>query len=83
MSCSKTFGLVSLPQTRGKMTVLRTNYTISGPQHGLFKATHLPNGNHPVQVPYYGFMENVSVSEPHAFDKAYASRLCGGCREER
>ena len=67
ISCSRTFGLGSPRQTHGKTTALCTNHTIVGPQHGLFMATHSLNGNHPVQVLYYGSMENVSASDPHAF----------------
>jgi len=67
ISCSKTFGLGSPLQTHGKITALCTNHTIAEPQHGLFKATHSLNGSHLVQVLYYGSMENVCVSDLHAF----------------
>jgi hypothetical protein len=37
------------------------NYTTRERRRGSFKAVLLQNGNCPVQIPFYGFMENVGV----------------------
>ena len=60
------FDIGSLRQIHGKITTLRASHTLAEPPHGLFKVALLLNGNRPVQVRCYGFMENVSVSDPYA-----------------
>ncbi len=79
--CSKKFEIGSLPRIHGKITILHVNHIIVGPQHGFLKVALLPNGNHPVQIRYYGLMENVGVPDAYAFNEADI-RFRSGCRKE-
>ena len=45
-----------------KTTISPVNRNTLGQQNGLSKATPSRNGNRPDQVPFYGFMGNVSSS---------------------
>jgi hypothetical protein len=38
--------------------------------HGFLKAALSLNGNHLAQILFYGYMENVSVSDAHSFIEA-------------
>jgi hypothetical protein len=64
------FEIGYLPQIHGKITTSHTNHIIVGLQHGFFKAVLSPNGKHPVQIPFYGFMENVGVPDAYALTEA-------------
>jgi len=80
--CSKMFEFGCLPQIHGKITTSHINYITVGLQHGFLKAVLSPNGKHPVQIPFYGFMENVSVPDAYAFTEADI-RYSSGCGKER
>ena len=71
-----------LPQIHGKITTLHLNHIIVGLRHGFLKAVLSPNGKHPVQILFYGFMENVSVPDVYAFTETDI-RHCSGCGKER
>ena len=57
---SKTFENGSLHPVRGKITILPVTRDRADRQHGLSEAAPSRSGNHPDQVPFYGFMGNVS-----------------------
>ena len=59
-SYSKIFEAGSLHPIHGKTIISPVNRDMQEQQHGLSKATPSLNGNRLVQVPFYGFMENVS-----------------------
>jgi hypothetical protein len=50
----------SPPLIHGKITTSPANRITKGLPRGLFKATRSQNGKHPEQVPYSGYMGNVS-----------------------
>ena len=60
-SCNETSGNGFLPQIHGKIIILLANLDIQGARHGSPKGKYSQNGSHLVQVPYYGFTENVSI----------------------
>ena len=69
--CRMTLENGSLPQTPGKATTPRGDFATVERQSGLFKERPIPNGFCPIQVPFYGSMANVSISESrhlYAFD---------------
>jgi hypothetical protein len=54
-------------QTLGKITTSHVNLGIAKPEHGGLKVTLMRNGSLLVLVPFYGCMENVSVSLRYLF----------------
>jgi hypothetical protein len=59
------------------------NLGITEPGHGGFKVTLMQSGNILVQARSYGFMENVSISQPYSLLKLMVFCLSSGCWKER
>ena len=66
-SYNKMFKAGSLHLIHGRTTISPADRDIPGRQHGLSEAARSRNGSHPVQVLFYGFMENVSSPTLCAF----------------
>jgi hypothetical protein len=66
-SYTKFFEVGSLHLIHGRTTISPADRDIPGRQHGLSEAARSRNGSHPVQVLFYGFMENVSSPTLYAF----------------
>jgi hypothetical protein len=66
-SYGRTFGSGFHLQIPGKITILLVNLGTVEPERGGFKVTLMRNGNHLVQVPSYGLMENVSILYLYSF----------------
>ena len=62
--CDGTSGSGFRLQIPGRITISQMNLGIVDPEHGGFKVTLMPNGNHLVQVPCYGLTESVSILYP-------------------
>ena len=63
-SYSRMFEVGSLHLIHGRITILPANRDTLAQQRGLSKAAPSQNGNHPDQVPFYGFTGNVSPPSP-------------------
>ena len=64
--CDGTSGTGFRLQTPGRITISQMNLGIADPDRGGFKVTLMRNGNHLVQVRFYGLTENVSISHPYS-----------------
>jgi hypothetical protein len=80
---SKMFEVGSLHLIRGKITILPVNRDKLEWQHGLSEAARSRNGNRPNQVPFYGFMGNVSALIPMLSQELMLFLTDSGCGKER
>ena len=80
-SYSKRFEVGSVHLIRGKTTISPVDRDTPERQHGLPKAAPFRNGNRLDQVPFYGFMGNVSI-HTSAFAQAHSFSSDSGCRKE-
>ena len=62
--------------------MLHVNLGISELEHGGLKETLMRSGNILVQARSYGFMENVSISQPYSLLKLMVFCLFSGCRKK-
>jgi hypothetical protein len=82
-SYSKMFEVGSLHLIHGRTTISPADRDTAERQRGLSEAAPSRNGRHPVQVLFYGFMENVS-SQPFTLSQGLiALPFNSGCRKER
>ena len=58
------------------------NFGIADLEHGGFKVMLMRNGNHLVQVRFYGLTENVSYLAPVFFPETDLSCFRSGCGKE-
>ena len=66
-SYSEMFEVGSLHLTHGRTIISPADRDTAERQRGLSEAAPSQNGRHPVQVPFYGFMESVISPTLYAF----------------
>ena len=76
-SYSRMFEVGSLHPIHGRTTISPVNRDTLAQRRGLSKAAPSRNGNHPDQVPFYGFTGNVSPPSPMLLQKLMVSLIAG------
>ena len=77
------FEVGSLHLIHGRTTISPVDRGIPEQRHGLLEVAPSRNGNHPVEVPFYGFMANVSHSTSTLSQRLMAFSPDSGSRQER